>query len=102
MPILARRWRQWSGIDGAVQCQDRGALRACQRGDGNGVREAAEICDETDLAGSTCASLSLGAGTLRCASDCSTFDLSGCALQPTAATGPSKETRFATARTSEG
>lgn len=57
---------------------------------GNGVRDTCspfpagcvpatftEWCDGPDLGGATCASLNLGSGTLRCATDCG-FDTSGC------------------------
>ena len=53
-------------------------------GCGDGVRGAGESCDGTDLGGATCASLQLGAGDLRCGSDCQ-LDTSGCA--PAAACG---------------
>ena len=44
---------------------------------GNGVREAAEDCDGSDLGPYTCGTFCGDGGTLRCASDC-TFDLAGC------------------------
>ena len=44
---------------------------------GNGVREAKEVCDGTDLGGSTCGSYGEN-GTLGCAADCRSYDTSGC------------------------
>ena len=37
-----------------------------------------EVCDDTDLNGETCASQGSGSGDLACASNCQTFNLSGC------------------------
>ncbi len=45
---------------------------------GNDLREGAEICDGTDLAGETCVSQGFDSGELACLSDCSGFDTSGC------------------------
>lgn len=46
---------------------------------GNGVRGGSETCDGADLAGQTCESLGfMGGGTLACAPQCATFDVSGC------------------------
>ncbi len=57
-------------------------------GDGT-VNRAVEQCDRADFAGQTCASLGLGAGTLRCTNGC-TLDTSGCSntvgVTPTAIT----------------
>lgn len=53
---------------------------------GNGLREATELCDGADLGGATCASLSLGEGTLGCTSGC-LFEVSGCSLQATCGNG---------------
>ncbi|MFO0651505.1 MAG: putative metal-binding motif-containing protein [Polyangiales bacterium] len=44
---------------------------------GNRMRDGTEQCDGADLGGATCASRGFGAGTLRCASNC-TFDTTGC------------------------
>jgi hypothetical protein len=44
----------------------------------NNVREGAEVCDGTDLAGETCQSLGFDSGTLACIGDCSGFDTSAC------------------------
>jgi hypothetical protein len=47
---------------------------------GNGIQEYPEVCDGFDLAGATCASVTMGhspKGTLRC-SDACTFDVSRC------------------------
>ena len=46
---------------------------------GNGIVENSEICDGTDLDGVDCQSLGYEGGTLACQSDCSAFDVSGCA-----------------------
>lgn len=53
---------------------------------GNGVREAGEDCDGTDLSGATCASLGAGAGSLRCIAACR-FDTSACKQAAVAAGG---------------
>lgn len=53
------------GTGGGVEC-------------GNNDREADEVCDGTDLAGETCASLGLGTGDLGCLGDCTEYDTSGC------------------------
>ncbi|MFH2007020.1 MAG: hypothetical protein ABI333_10585, partial [bacterium] len=45
---------------------------------GNGVREAAEVCDGAELAGQTCESQGFDGGTLACRADCSGFDTSSC------------------------
>ena len=37
-----------------------------------------EVCDGTDLAAETCESLGFASGTLDCANDCLSFDVSGC------------------------
>ncbi len=39
---------------------------------------AGEVCEATDLAGRTCASLGFTRGVLRCASGCGSFDTTGC------------------------
>ncbi len=50
----------------------------CQRPScGDAVKNGLEACDAEDLAGATCESLGLGAGTLRCGSGCE-FDAAGC------------------------
>jgi hypothetical protein len=41
-------------------------------------QERREICDGTDLRGTTCEGLGFASGTLRCASTCAAFDASGC------------------------
>lgn len=46
-----------------------------------------EICDGTDLASQTCQTQGLATGTLACASDCLTFDVSGCTAAPTCGDG---------------
>ena len=46
---------------------------------GNGVIDAAERCDGTNLAGQTCLNLGLGDGQLACAANCGDLDTSGCA-----------------------
>jgi len=45
---------------------------------GDGIVGASETCDGTDIKGATCESLGGGPGTLSCASDCRSFDLSRC------------------------
>lgn len=45
---------------------------------GNGTLEGGEICDGANLNGESCGSLHAGSGTLQCAGDCASFDLSGC------------------------
>lgn len=37
-----------------------------------------EVCDGTALGGATCETIGVGGGALACASDCQSFDLSGC------------------------
>ncbi|HKE15281.1 MAG TPA: Ig-like domain-containing protein, partial [Kofleriaceae bacterium] len=44
---------------------------------GNGVIDANEDCDGTELGGMTCSDVDSGGGALACADDC-TFDTSGC------------------------
>jgi hypothetical protein len=44
---------------------------------GDGVRDSAEVCDGSDLGGSTCHGLGYHSGTLACTAGC-TFDTSGC------------------------
>jgi hypothetical protein len=72
---------QWSacGCDGSSQAGTGGSAQppaTC----GNGVVEYGELCDQMDLQGETCASVtmySLSTGTLRCTPDCR-FDTSAC------------------------
>ncbi|MEK6904681.1 MAG: hypothetical protein AABW87_03750, partial [Nanoarchaeota archaeon] len=45
---------------------------------GNNRKETGEACDGTDLGGSTCSSQGYDGGTLKCKSDCSAYDTSGC------------------------
>jgi len=45
---------------------------------GDGVAEGAEVCDDADLRGATCASLGFGGGQLGCASSCDRFDTAAC------------------------
>jgi hypothetical protein len=52
------------------------SLASCQSC-GNGVKDAGEQCDGTDLGGATCATVGAQVGTLRCGSGC-TFDASQC------------------------
>ena len=47
---------------------------------GNGVIEAPEACDRNNLDGETCATRGFVGGTLACATDCMSFDTSGCHL----------------------
>ena len=46
-----------------------------------------EVCDGTDLAAQTCKSLGFAAGTLACAADCRSFNVSGCTAAPTCGDG---------------
>ena len=57
-------------------------LRAI-RADNNGVAEAGETCDGSDLAGASCASLGFDAGILSCAADCASYDVSSCTTDST-------------------
>lgn len=56
---------------------------------GNGKADADEKCDGADLKGMTCESVvGLGSkGTLRCASNCGNFDISGCTAPSTCGDG---------------
>lgn len=45
---------------------------------GNGIKDVNEECDGTDLGGATCGSLGFSGGTLACAANYCTFDISGC------------------------
>jgi hypothetical protein len=45
---------------------------------GNGVADPGEVCDGNDLGGQTCQGLGFASGTLACANDCQSFDVSGC------------------------
>ena len=47
---------------------------------GNGKREGTEKCDGADLGGATCSSVGafMAGGQLKCATDCTGFDVSGC------------------------
>jgi len=49
---------------------------------GNSAVAGPEVCDATNLNSATCESLGYGAGTLTCAGDCLSFDVSGCAFLP--------------------
>ncbi|HEY0134729.1 MAG TPA: lamin tail domain-containing protein [Nannocystis sp.] len=52
---------------------------------GDGKLDAGEVCDGADLGGKQCADLDFLAGTLACAGDCGSFDVSGCEQDPSAA-----------------
>ncbi len=47
---------------------------------GNNVREAAEVCDGTDLGGQTCQTQGFDGGALHCNGNCNGFDTSGCRM----------------------
>lgn len=64
----------WVDFDTPVSGLDAGPV--C----GNQLAETGESCDGSDLAGQTCASLSLGSGILGCREDCSGYDTTGCGL----------------------
>ena len=49
---------------------------------GNGIVETGEVCDTSNLDGQTCVSQGYDAGTLYCASDCYSFNVSGCTTTP--------------------
>ena len=49
---------------------------------GNGSIEVGETCDGSNLGGQTCLSHGYSGGTLACASDCASFDTSGCDPNP--------------------
>ncbi|MGB6848082.1 MAG: hypothetical protein WBG05_07750 [Thermoanaerobaculia bacterium] len=64
---------QWSTRIGSF------SFAGCAGTCGNDIIEGGEVCDGTDLGGSTCGSEGCtGDGTLACLSDCSGFDTSGC------------------------
>lgn len=46
-----------------------------------------EICDGTDLASQTCETQGFATGTLTCAADCQSFNVSGCNVAPTCGDG---------------
>jgi len=55
---------------------------------GDGLRNRpGEVCDGADLAGESCASQGLAAGTLACAEDCLAFDIRGCDGSPSCGDG---------------
>jgi hypothetical protein len=45
---------------------------------GNGIIESGEVCDGGNLGGETCQSQGFTGGTLACAANCQSFDVSGC------------------------
>lgn len=49
--------------------------------------QASEVCDGTDLAAQTCQSQGFSSGHLACATDCRSFDVSGCIAVPTCGDG---------------
>jgi cysteine-rich repeat protein len=51
----------------------------CSTTCGDGVRAGVEVCDGSDLAGSTCAAEGWLEGELACRADCAGLDASGCA-----------------------
>ena len=55
---------------------------------GDNVRnQPLEVCDGTDLASQTCATQGFATGTLSCAGDCLSFDVSACNAAPTCGDG---------------
>lgn len=54
---------------------------------GNGVLDANETCDGDLLNNATCEALGRGPGTVRCAANCGSFDLSSCGPAPTCGNG---------------
>ncbi len=69
----------WSTRIGAFKFDGCGSAQTC----GNNVREGSEVCDGTDLGGSTCASQGCsGGGTLACNATCTAFVTSGCSGCP--------------------
>jgi len=64
-----------------------GAIAGCDKGGkkptgdalcGNGAIDSGEVCDGSNLNGATCEMLGFGAGTLLCAANCLSFDMSAC------------------------
>lgn len=66
-------------VCGDLTCDSSESAESCAEdcGCGNGVLNAGEDCDGTDLGGATCASTGNGTGTLGCNADC-TFDTDRC------------------------
>jgi hypothetical protein len=60
--------------DSKVNPEEAGAVGTC----GNNKKEGTEVCDGTDFAGATCASLGHGGGTLGCVKTCTNYDTSMC------------------------
>ena len=58
------------------------AAAAARAACGNDKEGPDEVCDGPDLGGLSCTSLGQGTGTLRCSSDCRSFDFSGCTGAP--------------------
>ncbi len=56
------------------ECDGDGNCVAC----GDGVLAGAEVCNGTNLDGATCTSLGDAPGTLACAADCFSYDISAC------------------------
>jgi hypothetical protein len=54
---------------------------------GNDVTEAGELCDGSDLGGSSCADFDFDQGDLQCLADCSGFDTSACSSDTDATCG---------------
>jgi cysteine-rich repeat protein len=72
----------WAGVE---ECDDSGESAVCdadctaaQCNDGVLNTTAGEVCDSTDLAGSTCQTEGFYSGALACAGDCRGLDTSGC------------------------
>lgn len=68
-----------SGCQSFVTSGCTGGTATC----GNNDREAAEVCDGSDLDGQTCQSRGFGGGTLSCAADCTRFVTSSCTAATT-------------------
>jgi hypothetical protein len=61
------------------ECTDNCPAECSSEACGNGARDGTEVCDGEDLGSATCAEQGQGEGTLGCKTDCSGFDVSGCA-----------------------
>lgn len=69
----------WACVSGACVAKPiEGCLETC----GNGALDTGETCDGTQLGTATCITEGFIGGTLACASDCLSFDTTGCTASP--------------------